>query len=271
MNQKFPAAGVGLRLFALVTVISISVFTVANASTESNTPASKTGRPVSTALLQKLNQASHTALAADISRVSNPLKSISGTSGLAGDKPVVLYMGAEFCPYCASLRWPLVLALLRFGHFEGLRYMRSSSTDVHPDTPTFSFVGASYHSDYLAFQSVELADRKGNRLEKADPEQTAVFKHFNRRGGIPFLYIGGQYVESGSPYSPALLKGRSWQQVAARLGNAKTKLNRQVMGAANLYTVAICKLTENRPPAVCSASGVRAARALLWHPPLLLP
>ncbi len=32
-------------------------------------------------------------------------------------KPEVLFVGAEFCPFCAAERWPLIVALSRFGHF----------------------------------------------------------------------------------------------------------------------------------------------------------
>ena len=31
--------------------------------------------------------------------------------------PEVLYMGADYCPFCAATRWGLVLALMRFGNF----------------------------------------------------------------------------------------------------------------------------------------------------------
>ena len=36
-------------------------------------------------------------------------------------KPELLYIGAEYCPYCAASRWPLIIALSRFGTFKGLR------------------------------------------------------------------------------------------------------------------------------------------------------
>src|SRR5438876_6623085 len=42
-------------------------------------------------------------------------------------KPVVLYVGAQYCPFCAAERWALVLALSRFGHWAGLRPMRSTA------------------------------------------------------------------------------------------------------------------------------------------------
>ena len=44
-------------------------------------------------------------------------------------KPGVLYIGAEFCPFCATERWAMVNALGRFGTFSGLKITNSSTTD----------------------------------------------------------------------------------------------------------------------------------------------
>jgi hypothetical protein len=65
-------------------------------------------------------------------------------------------MGAEFCPYCAAQRWALVVALSQFGTFSGLTATHSTTTDVYPDTKTFSFYGSTYTSTSLDFTSVEL-------------------------------------------------------------------------------------------------------------------
>jgi hypothetical protein len=63
---------------------------------------------------------------------------------LTAGKPLVVYIGAEYCPFCAAQRWPLVVALSRFGTFSGLSVTRSASEDVFPDTATLSFHSASY-------------------------------------------------------------------------------------------------------------------------------
>ena len=52
--------------------------------------------------------------------------------------PEALFVGADFCPYCAATRWGIIVALSRFGTFNGLFNMLSSATDVAPSTPTFS-------------------------------------------------------------------------------------------------------------------------------------
>src|SRR6266568_183753 len=47
----------------------------------------------------------------------------------ASGKPEIVYVGAEYCPFCAAERWALSVALSRFGSFSGLRLIHSSSTD----------------------------------------------------------------------------------------------------------------------------------------------
>ena len=67
---------------------------------------------------------------------------------LAG-KPRVLYVGAEYCPYCAAQRWAVAAALSRFGTFADLSETASATDDIHPDTATLSFHGSSYTSEYV--------------------------------------------------------------------------------------------------------------------------
>ena len=56
-------------------------------------------------------------------------------------KPEVLFVGAEYCPFCAAERWPLIVALSRFGHFGALHNMQSAPLSVvlrHPDASASS-------------------------------------------------------------------------------------------------------------------------------------
>ncbi|MGH3290263.1 MAG: DUF929 family protein, partial [Trebonia sp.] len=53
------------------------------------------------------------------------VNAVSGPPLTRGGKPEVLYVGAEYCPYCAMENWPLIVALSRFGQFTGLTTSRS--------------------------------------------------------------------------------------------------------------------------------------------------
>src|SRR6266542_1300741 len=85
-----------------------------------------------------------------------PVELPAGTPSLTkAGLPRVVYVGAEYCPYCAAERWPVVIALSRFGSFSNLGLAHSSSTDAFPNTSTFTFHGATYHSQYLGFDGIE--------------------------------------------------------------------------------------------------------------------
>lgn len=239
-------------------------------SGDPDAPAGQIGAPVSSALLDSLQATSRQGLTRNVASPAGVLQQISGPS-LSEDKPVILYIGADYCPYCAALRWPLVLAMLRFGTFEDLRYMRSSSHDVYADTATFSFHGMHYHSDYLDFEAIDIADRAGQPLDRPDDGQLAVFQKFdaapytNVPGAIPFLYIGGGYLQVGTFFTPDLLQGRSWRQIADQSREARSSLSGPVMAAANLYTAAFCSLTEQKPSDVCHSPAIEEASRHLPH------
>jgi hypothetical protein len=185
--------------------------------------------------------------------VTDPLKPASGLDPLrdAAGKPEVLYVGAEYCPFCAAERWSLVYALARFGSFNGLLLSTSSSTDAYPDTPTFSFRSAAYQSPDLAFTAVEVSDRQGNHLQTLTASQQALTTKLDTAGSIPFLDLGNRYFEVGAGYQPSVLSGLSWDQIAARLSDPGSPVARAVIGNANYLTAAICRLTGDQPAATC--------------------
>lgn len=189
-------------------------------------------------------------------RVDDPALSSNG-------KPLVLYVGAEYCPFCAAERWPLVQALSRFGTFSGLTATHSGAEDVYPNTATFSFYGAHYQSDYLTFDGRELRtnELKGGHytpLQSLDGEQEALFKRYG--GGFPFLDLGGRFVMTGATYQPELLRGMTVEEIANSLANASSPVARAVNASANVLTAALCELTEDRPTTVCTAPAVRQSR-----------
>jgi len=227
------------------------------------------GKPVQKQLLRRLDQLSRQRLAygggsgqAALERIST---SDAAKAPASAKKPMIVYIGADFCPYCAALRWPLVIALMRFGHFEGLRYMRSASDDVYPNTITFDFHKMDYQSAYVRLEAVEVQDREHHALEKPDKAQMALFRKFDAQpytqypGAIPFLYMNGRYVSVGSPVSPGLFKDMTWESVVTKLASGDSDLAKQVVGAANQYTAAICQMTNGEPSQVCEASGIAAA------------
>jgi hypothetical protein len=187
-----------------------------------------------------------------------------------GGKPKVLYVGAEYCPYCAAERWAVVAALARFGTWSNLAASQSATNDVYPETQTFSFHGASYSSDYLSFTGVETAtnEEKNGRyapLDELSPADEKIFRTYDQppyvqtAGAIPFLDIGGRYVNQGASLSPEVLQGKSRAEIAAALSDPTSPIAKAVGGAANVLTASLCEVTGNQPADVCSSPGVTAA------------
>jgi thiol-disulfide isomerase/thioredoxin len=195
------------------------------------------------------------------------LNPISGEPELTvSGKPELLYMGGEFCPYCAAERWVIAAAVSRFGALTGLRFIHSSPLDIYPSTPTLTFASASYTSKYLAFVPVEWY---GEKPDPATPFGHVYLQHptqqqqalFARYGGsaIPFVDIGNRYDLPQIQYAPSALAGLSWSQVAAAMRNPASPIGKDIDGAANKITAAICQLTKNRPVGACASAGVKAA------------
>ncbi|MBO0775058.1 MAG: DUF929 family protein, partial [Actinobacteria bacterium] len=50
---------------------------------------------------------------------------VNGTPLTSGGKPEVVYMGAEYCPFCATERWAMAVAFSRFGTFHNVSAIHS--------------------------------------------------------------------------------------------------------------------------------------------------
>ena len=201
------------------------------------------------------------------------IQTITGTPKplTSGGKPELLYMGAEYCPYCAANRWAMIVALSRFGTFSGLATVHSAVSngsgddEPYPDTPTFTFVHASYSSPYLNFTPVELqtnipdaSNGTYTMLQSPTSAQQALLNKYDtspyttETGAIPFLDFGNKYVSIGVSYSNTALTGLTWSQIAADLHNPNSTVAKAVDGTANYFTAAICKMTGNQPASACT-------------------
>jgi hypothetical protein len=198
---------------------------------------------------------------------STGLKPLSGVSELTADgKPEVLYMGGEFCPWCAAERWALATALDRFGTLSGVSFIHSSPTDG--DIPTLTFYESSYTSKYLTFTPVEWYGEADDAstpfghvyLQQPTAQEAALFSRYSG-GSIPFLDIANRYLLPQTQYSPEDISGLTWAQIATDMQNPSSSVARDIDGAANRLTAAMCTLTHGQPGGVCTSAGVKAAAA----------
>jgi uncharacterized protein DUF929 len=179
---------------------------------------------------------------------------------LLGGKPEILYIGAEFCPFCAAERWALVMALSKFGTFHNVTGTTSSSTDVNPSTPTFSFYKSTYTSPYLSFVPVETETNTKATLQNPTAGETAIWEKWDvppyvsaaDEGSIPFIYLGGKYLVTAESYDASPIAG--FQMLAAvnymTAGNNTT--SKAAEAAAGYFVSDLCTMTHNQPAAVCN-------------------
>ncbi len=178
-------------------------------------------------------------------------------------KPEVFFLGAEYCPYCAAERWALIVALSRFGTFSNLMTTSSSSTDIYPNTPTFTFHGATYTSQYIDFVPVETQDRNQQTLETATAAEQQLVSRYDTSQSIPFVDFGNRYSFAGAMYLPDILTGLTWQAIANDLASPDTKQAQAIVGSANLITAAVCATTGDQPASVCSSQTIQSLESKL--------
>jgi thiol-disulfide isomerase/thioredoxin len=190
----------------------------------------------------------------------SPIAPITDTPLTSGGKPEMLYIGAEYCPYCAAMRWSMAVALNRFGQFTTpLKGFHSSPSDVDPNTPTLTFYQQGYSSKYLVFTPVENEDINRKPLQNTTSAQQALWQKYDSSSsglGYPFIDFGNKAVLKYPLYDPGILKGMSWAQVATAMHDPSSPVAQSINGAANYMTAAICKMTGNTPAAVCTSSAV---------------
>jgi len=256
----------------LVVILAVVVIIVAVAN-HGGTTASN-GQPAPVNVLHGVTSVSPKTFATvNTGEVPNPFARI-GSGGSAGvpifrdssGKPIFLYVGAEYCPYCAAERWSMVVALNRFGSFSNLHIISSSSTDAYPNTPTFTFYKSTYSSPYLVFQPVEMQDRTGNPLQSMNAQQTKLFQKYNSQQSFPFVDIGNQYIAIGASYQNNVLTGQDWNSIAAQLDNPNSPVTQSIVGTANYMTAAICQITGNKPANVCTAAPIPSIEKTIGAP-----
>jgi len=210
--------------------------------------------------------------------IISPVATVTPPTVLGGQPPLerngkaeVVFVGNEFCPYCAAERWALIASLSRFGKFSGLETMQSASDDIYPNTQTFTLAHATYTSPYVTFQFREYysnqKDSAGNYivLQQLNKQQAALVKKYDgggsttSGGSIPFVDLGNKAVIVGSSYTPSILQTLSRSQIAGSLNDAGDPVTQAIIGASNYISASVCATDGHKPSSVCTSKGVVAA------------
>ena len=195
---------------------------------------------------------------------SNPLTpalSLTGAPLRANGKPEVLFIGAEYCPICATERWALVTALSKFGTFTDLGQIRSANRDG--DIATLDFYASHYSSPYLTFTPVEVDTNQPTGPSSYKPLQTltaaqqslweSTLAKFGQSRGFPFIDIGGKYFFYTSQINPSTLSGLNWTQISNDVGNNNSPIGAAIDASSGALVKYLCGITGGKPAATCSA------------------
>lgn len=261
MSRRRRRLFIGSASVACVVVVVAGLVVAALAGGNPSTNAAVSppkGSPVPFALTAKLTSVPISTIdAAPTGGLKRPT-TINDPPLLASGKPELLYIGAEFCPVCAAERWPLYVALSKFGTFT------SAPGEIHSavadgDIPTVTFYGTEYTSAYLSFTPEETTTNQpaGNYyvpLQHLTPAQQALWTSHTTQS-FPWLDFGGKEQLATAQFSPSELEGYKFAAIAAQVGDNTSTIGANIDGAAAVLVRTICStLTANQPAQVCQAS-----------------
>jgi len=240
-----------LEFVAILAVVAVSLGVGFYLALHAQGPGhSLDGTPVPSQVAAVLYQTSKVPYGASDPTLLNDVKNYTGTLFFTKGKPILVYVGADFCPFCAAQRWPLILALMRFGNFSNLEYMVSGEDNY----ATFTFAASSYQSKYVVFQPYEVEDNAGNPLKTLPANYTSAFQQVGH-SAFPFLNFADEYVIPGAILNPTILGTKNQTQIISSI-QAGDSLGSQIKQAANLITAVICKITGNTPASVCNQDSI---------------
>ena len=250
MNKKTTY----LLIFVLA-LIAVAVYAYVNFSAPQTGKnfSGQIGQVVPQSVISEMNVPSNVSNRIGAGSVSGLPFNINSPILSNGTKPEILYVGADYCPYCAVTRWGLIIALLRFGSFSNLHYTASNSSDVYANSATFSFYNSTYSSSYVSFTGVEIATRSMYQsLQKPTTFQNSIFVTYNPGGGIPFIDFANISIQAGAPVTPQVIQGSSWSSIISNLTVTNSSVSQALVGTADVYTAEICRATNFTPTSVCS-------------------
>lgn len=272
------ALTIGAIGVVVVIVVALVIVKVTGSSNNPNAIA-PVNTPASATVMAKVTGVSPSVMNA----VGVPSSSLVAPPSIQKGQPVLTIDGkpggfavlAEFCPYCAAMRWPMIVSLSQFGTFSGVKETTSSPWDSYPATATFSFYGATYTSQYINFKLTENetddsgpngAGRK-QLVPLTSQEANLDVKYSEKLGlteqGFPFIDIGNKVFVTSPLYNPQNLQGLDQSTIASGLSNANNPATQAIVGTANYLTAGICSIDGQQPASVCSVTAVtKAAKAM---------
>ncbi len=255
-NRTYGILAIALVVLLVAVLVIVKIAGGGSGTLDQASPPAGTQIPAAT--LAKLQSVPISTLAAaPTSGIVTTPQSANGSSLVAGGKPDLLFIGAEYCPHCAAERWPMYIALSKFGTFNP-QPGRIHSANDDGDVPTLTFYGTTYTSPYFTFNPVEVYTNKpeGNGYAPLQtPTQAQLTLWQNTNGGtFPFVDFGGKKVLPSAQYLFTPLENLPFSAVAAQVGNNSTAIGATIDASAAQLVTTICgSLSNQKPASVCTA------------------
>jgi len=171
-----------------------------------------------------------------------------------GGKLTVFFMGAEYCPYSAAERWAIVRSLQKFGQWQGLKQTISAARDQpFLNLPTYDFTEATYNSPHIEFVARETKDREFKPFQKLLKTEEKIVRKHDPKKEIPFLLLGGRFMQIGSGFPPKIFIGHTFRQTETELKKVESEIRKTIDEEANIITALLC--LSGLPPELCKEAG----------------
>jgi Domain of unknown function (DUF929) len=261
-SRRSLALGIWAVILVVVAVTCLALISSLGGNTTavagSSSPAS--GTPIPTALVRRLQSITLQSLVnAPAGGLDVSPTGINDPKLDSDGKPDLLYIGAEFCPVCATERWAMYVALSKFGTFS------PEPGEIHSavrdgDIPTLTFYKTKFSSPYLTFTPVETTTNEPEGdyyelLQKPSAEQLKLWESHTQQS-FPWIDFGGQKELNSAQYDPSVLQGMTFNSIASQIGDNSTVVGADVDASARVLVKTICStMTSDNPAAVCTAVG----------------
>jgi hypothetical protein len=258
-NRTYGFVAIGLVVVIVAALVIVKVAGDGSGSASVTDQASPpAGTPIPAATLAKLQSVPISTLAAaPTSGIATTPQSVNDPALTADGKPDILFIGAEFCPHCAAERWPMYIALSKFGTFSP-QPGRIHSANDDGDVPTLTFYGTTYSSPYFTFTPVEVYTNKPQGdgyapLQTPTQAQLTLWQDTNG-ASYPFVDFGGKQVLPSAQYLFTPLQNLPFSAVTDQVGNNSTAIGADIDASAAQLVKTICSsLSHDQPSDVCSA------------------
>ena len=261
-RQARQAAQRRNRLTALLAVVAaaavVAVIVIIGVTGSSHNGSAR--QPATAAAVHQMDSVPLQAMVTGLGKVTagNLVYANPATGGAltSGAKPELLYVGAEFCPICGAERWPMTLALMKFGTFTGLKQTHSAKQDG--DVGTWSYYGSTYTSPYLTFVPYEVEENQPYpNYKKLDtpPSSVATIWSQNQPSGqsFPFIDFNGKEILQSAQFNPTVVEFKSFNDILSTVGTNDNTIGAYINASAAVFTKYICGITNDQPGNVCSA------------------